>query len=205
MKLPAKFDIEEKLWSFGINYIAGADEVGRGAWAGPVVAAAVIFPKKVRFPEDLFDSKKLSPNRREYLANLIYDSALSVGVGCVSASVISKFGIGMATHKAFRASVTNLSVSPEKILVDAFYIKRLSKNIQVPIKKGDEICASISAASIIAKVYRDSIMRSLARKYPEYGFDRNKGYGTSFHQNAIRMNNFVKIHRTSFNIGYLIQ
>ena len=205
MKLASDFNFEKKLWSSKINFVAGVDEVGRGAWAGPVVAAAVVFPKNIQFPTDLYDSKLLLPRQREHLSKLIYRLARSVGIGSADVHTINKQGISKATHIAFRSAIKNLLIKPDHILVDAFYIKRLRRGNQTPIKKGDVICASISAASIVAKVYRDYIMRNLSKKYPQYHFGKNKGYGTRVHQEAIRKNNFTEIHRRSFNLDYLIQ
>ena len=202
---PAHFKEEKKLWSAGISNLAGVDEVGRGSWAGPVVAAAVVFPKNISFPEQLFDSKLILPRHRERLAKLIYQLAVSVGLGVVGVPIINRVGIGRATQKAFRRALSLLSVSPERILIDAFYIKHLSRKNQIPIKKGDQISSSIAAASIVAKVHRDSLMRKLGRVYPEYRFGVHKGYGTLAHQEAIRKYNFCKLHRKSFNLYYLTQ
>lgn len=205
MKKPATFYLENFFWDRGFRHVAGADEVGRGAWAGPVVAAAVIFPPRIVFPESLYDSKKLTPNARESLSKLIFQKALAVGIGSIGVSTINKKGIGYSTHTAFRAAVRKLSSVPDKILVDAFYIKKLNRKIQKPVIRGDEIIASIAAASIVAKVYRDNLMKKLSKRFPEYSFENNKGYGTSFHQGAIRNHKFTSVHRTSFNISYLIQ
>lgn len=206
MKHPAAhFKEEEKLWNSGTEFIAGVDEVGRGSWAGPVVAAAVVFPRHVFFPEELYDSKLIMPKHRERLASMILETSLAVGIGIIGVSAINKVGIGKSTQKAFRKAVRSLALSPEKILIDAFYIKGLKKDNQMPIKNGDRISASIAAASIVAKVHRDAIMRKLSRIYPLYGFGMNKGYGTLFHQNAIRKYNFCSAHRKSFDLGYLLQ
>lgn len=205
MKKPATFELENYLWNKGYECVAGADEVGRGAWAGPVVAAAVIFPPSVYFPEFLYDSKKLTSINRENLSRLIISRALSVGVGLEGVPTINKKGIQEATHIAFRRAIKKLSPPPDQILVDAFYIKKLNQKNQRPIVKGDEIIASIAAASIIAKVYRDNLMKKISKKFPEYSFEKNKGYGTAFHQSAIRNHNFTSIHRTSFNLGYIVQ
>lgn len=204
-KSAAHFQEEKRFWKSGLEFIAGVDEVGRGSWAGPVVAGAVVFPQGVHFPEKLYDSKLVLPRQRENLAKLIYKYALSVGLGVVEVPIINKSGVGRATQKAFRAAIKNLLVDPDHILIDAFYIKHLNKDNQLPIKNGDQICASIAAASIIAKVYRDSIMRKLSRKFPVYKFAVNKGYGTRFHQEAIRMHDLSSIHRKSFNLSYLTQ
>lgn len=204
-KNSASFEEENRLWKDGFALVAGVDEVGRGAWAGPVVAAAVIFPRKIAFPDELYDSKLILPRQRERLTKLVYQYAVSVGLGVVGVKTINKFGIGKATQKAFRKAVRALTIDPEKILIDAFYIKYLDKKNQIPLKKGDQICATIAAASIVAKVYRDSIMRKLSRIYPVYGFGVHKGYGTAYHQKVIRKNNLCAIHRKSFDLSYLIQ
>lgn len=196
----ANFDEEISLWVQGFDFVAGVDEVGRGAWAGPLVAAAVVFPKNIKFPEKLYDSKLLKPRTREELSKLIYQNAYSVSIGISGVSFINNFGVGKANHKAFRKAVRGLSIEPQRILVDAFYIKQLKRNIQKPIKKGDRVCASIAAASIVAKVYRDYLMRRLSRLYPVYGFGANKGYGTKFHQDAIKTSNLSSVHRKSFNL-----
>lgn len=196
----ANFDEEISLWVQGFDFVAGVDEVGRGAWAGPLVAAAVVFPKNIKFPEKLYDSKLLKPRTREELSKLIYQNAYSVSLGISGVSFINNFGVGKANHKAFRKAVRGLSIEPQRILVDAFYIKQLKRNIQKPIKNGDRVCASIAAASIVAKVYRDSLMRRLSRLYPVYGFGVNKGYGTKFHQDAIKTSNLSSVHRKSFNL-----
>ena len=202
---PAHFREEKKLWSAGIKHVAGVDEVGRGSWAGPVVAAAVVFPKNISFPEQLYDSKLILPRQREKLSKLIYELAVCVGLGIVDVPIINRVGIGRATQRAFRKALSLLSVSPERILIDAVYIRHLRRENQTPIKQGDRVSATIAAASIVAKVYRDSLMRKLSGVYPEYGFGVNKGYGTVFHQEAIRKYNFCKLHRKSFNLTYLTQ
>lgn len=203
MSEPANFEEEKGFWKKEHALIAGVDEVGRGAWAGPLVAAAVVFPQNVNFPEELYDSKLILPRHRERLAKLIYQHAASVGLGVIGLPTINKFGIGKATQKAFRSAIRGLSVAPDLILIDAFYIKHLARQNQRPIKGGDKVCASIAAASIVAKVYRDAVMRKLGRAYPAYRFGVNKGYGTAYHQEAIRKNNFCTLHRKSFNLSFL--
>lgn len=203
MKVAANFSYERKLWGKGIRFIAGIDEVGRGAWAGPVVAAAVVFPSFFDPNFDLFDSKLLSPKQREELAEKIKDVA-AVGIGVVGIPTINKFGIGRATQKAFRKAVCSLACECQHYLIDAFYIRYWPRENQLPIKKGDRICASIAAASIVAKVYRDNLMRELANKYPKYGLDAHKGYGTAFHQEQIRKYRLSGIHRKSFNLSFLL-
>lgn len=193
-------DIETKLWNSGYECVAGLDEVGRGCFAGPVVVGAVIFSKDCVIPKGIADSKLLKPRQREKLAEEIKKCAICWAVAEVSVSAINKAGIGKATQIAFRKAVKNLSKKPDFVLIDAFYIKHFKRKSQKPIKDGDKICLSISAASIIAKVYRDKLMKNLAKKYPQYGFAKNKGYGTRSHQEAIKRYGLSRIHRKSFDL-----
>ncbi|MBI2019024.1 ribonuclease HII [Candidatus Daviesbacteria bacterium] len=194
-------NIEKKLWSLGYNYICGLDEVGRGCFAGPVCVGAVIFPKDCELLEGLADSKLLKPRQREQLAVRIKNQAVNWTVAEVGVATINKLGIGKATQMAFRKATKLLDQHPDYILIDAFYIRHLRRIRQKAVADGDKICASISAASIIAKVYRDKLMKKLAVKYPLYKFGKHKGYGTKFHQEAIRKYGLSKIHRTSFNLS----
>ncbi len=193
-------DFEQNLWNTGFNYIAGIDEVGRGAFAGPVVVGAVIFPKNSQLLKGVADSKLLKPRQRESLAKEIKQVALSWATAEISVPIINKIGIGKATQMAFRKVVKVLDHSPDFLLIDAFYIQHFSRKNQRPIIKGDQLCASIAAASIIAKVYRDQLMRNLHLKYPQYGFRKHKGYGTKLHQEMIKLHGLSRIHRTSFNL-----
>lgn len=194
-------NLENNLWKEGKRYICGIDEVGRGCFAGPVVVGAVIFPKDVKLPEGIADSKLLKPRTREKLAPAIKKCASFWAVAEVNVSTINNVGIGKATQMAFRKVVKSLDQSPDFILIDAFYIKQLNRKRQKAVKDGDKLCASISAASIIAKVHRDKLMKKLHKKYPQYGFAKHKGYGTKLHQEAIKKHGLSKIHRTSFNLG----
>ncbi|OGY24832.1 MAG: ribonuclease HII [Candidatus Woykebacteria bacterium RBG_13_40_7b] len=202
MKL-ASFDQEKNLWSQGLQYIAGVDEVGRGAWAGPVVAAAVIFPQDIKINFPLCDSKLMAPKLRDKISEIILKRAVSVGYGIVGVRIINKIGIGRATQKAFRLALKNLEVESEFELIDAFYIRHLAKRRQRPIKKGDGKVASIAAASIVAKVFRDDLMVKLHDRYPVYGFYSHKGYGTKFHQEAIKKYGLSSIHRKNFHLKFL--
>ncbi len=195
------FAEEVLLWQQGHTSVAGVDEVGRGAFAGPVVAAAVILPSN--FPQDrgVHDSKLLTAQKREELSSFIHEYATATAIAEVPVSYINTFGIGKATQKAFRLAIQKLHIVPEFILVDAFYIKTLRKKIQKPIIKGDQKSLSIAAASIIAKVYRDAKMKDLSRTFDQYGFDIHKGYGTKKHQDCIRKFGLCKLHRTSFNLS----
>lgn len=193
-------ELEESLWDKGYRYICGLDEVGRGCFAGPVVVSAVVFPQGVALPDGIADSKLLKPKHREQLAIRIKSQAACWSVAEVSVSVINKVGIGKATQMAFRKALRLLSVQVDYVLIDAFYVKHLDRKKQEPIKDGDKICASISAASIVAKVYRDDLMKKLHKKYPRYGLAKHKGYGTKEHQEAIRKHGLSRIHRKSFNL-----
>ena len=193
--------LEKSLWKKGFHYIAGLDEVGRGCFAGPVVVGAVVFPKDLQMIEGLADSKLLKPRQREKLTESIKEQALAWSVAEISVTAINKLGIGKATQMAFRKSIKLLSKPPDFILIDAFYIKHLNRRRQAAVKGGDKLCASISAASIIAKVYRDKLMKKLHKKYPKYGFAKHKGYGTKLHWEAIKEYGLTRIHRKSFDLS----
>lgn len=191
---------EQKLWKKGYRNVCGIDEVGRGCFAGPVVVGAVIFSPQSVIPDGIRDSKLLPASKREQLDPKIKDAAAAWAIAEVSVSVINKVGIGKATQMAFRKAVKSLPKSADFVLIDAFYIKHLSRKRQQPLQNGDKTCVSISAASIIAKVYRDQLMNKLHKKYPEYGLAKHKGYGTKEHQVAIKKYGLSKIHRKSFNL-----
>jgi ribonuclease HII len=190
---------EIKLWEDGVEFVAGVDEVGRGPLAGPVVAAAVIFPKDVFIPL-VNDSKRLSSKRREELYPIIYERARSVGYGIVDNRKIDEVNILNATFLAMTQAVSNLSPQPHHILIDGtFFIEE-----HIPftnIVHGDAKSFSIAAASIVAKVIRDALMKELDELYPKYGFARHKGYGTKGHIEAIRKHGLCEIHRRSFRTG----
>jgi len=196
-------DEERALWEKGHKYIAGIDEVGRGSWAGPLVVGAVILPINFIIPPGFADSKHVKPAKRKEFAAYIYERIKAYALAEVPVTVINKLGIGKATHIGFRKAIRLLSTKPDYLLIDAFYIKHLSRKNQLAIVKGDVKSVSIAAASIIAKVERDRLMRQLAKKYPQYRFGKHKGYGTSLHQELIKANGFSKIHRTSFNLKFL--
>lgn len=193
--------IEKKLWNSGYVKVCGIDEVGRGSFAGPVCVGAVIFPNDGSVPDGVMDSKLLKPRQRERLTKEIKKSALAWAVAEVSVPIINNVGIGKATQMAFRKSIKLLPKKPDFILIDAFYISHFNRKRQKAIKDGDKICASIAAASIIAKVYRDKLMKKLHFKYPQYGLGKHKGYGTKRHQEAIKKFGLSRIHRRSFNLG----
>lgn len=193
------FTEENLLWSKGINHIIGIDEVGRGAFAGPLVAAGVILPKNFTI-NGIKDSKLLTPKRRETLSEYITTSAISFYISTIDIEYINTFGIGKATQKAFLDCVKNIKQKANFVLVDGFAIDDYDKNLQKAIIHGDRISVSIASASIIAKVYRDKIMDALDKQYPLYNFKKNKGYGTQEHRNALLQYNMCPMHRTSFRI-----
>lgn len=199
----ADLEFESKLWAEGKKLIAGLDEVGRGSWAGPVVAAAVVLPQDWKLPSKLADSKLLKPREREELARIIHSEAAYVSIAEVGLPVINREGVGRATQRAFRLALKKLTIEPDYHLIDAFYIKYLPKGKQIPIIKGDQKSASIAAASIVAKVHRDRLMRNLSRQFPVYKWGRNKGYGTKAHQSAIKAHGFSALHRKSFDLSFL--
>lgn len=199
MVLPT-LSLENSLWSQGFNLVCGMDEVGRGSFAGPVVAGAVIFSPESIIPEGVADSKLLKPKQREILSDQIKKVAQFYAIAEICVMDINKSGIGKATQMAFRKALRLLSVKADFVLIDAFYIKHFNRKYQKAIKNGDKICTSIAAASIIAKVYRDKLMKSFHKVYPNYGFAKHKGYGTKLHQEAIKKFGLSKLHRTSFNL-----
>ncbi len=187
---------EKELYDKGYNYIAGIDEVGRGPLVGPVVTACVILPKDFCL-EGLTDSKKLSEKKREVFYDIIMEQAISVGIGIMSEDVIDEVNIYEATKLAMYQSVDNLSVKPDYILIDAMKLEKLDVP-SISIIKGDLKSITISAASVIAKVTRDRMMYELNQKYPMYRFDKNKGYPTKDHIEAIEKYGILKEHRKTF-------
>lgn len=187
---------ERQARSRGHLLIAGIDEAGRGPLAGPVVAAAVILPPDL-YLNGVDDSKKLSPQTRERLYDVIMDQAISVGIGMGNAELIDRINILQATRYAMCQAVEQLSPSPDYLLIDGI-TKIESSKPQKTIKKGDSLSLSIAAASIIAKVTRDRIMTELDLIHPGYGFAAHKGYGCSSHIDAIRRLGPSAVHRLSF-------
>jgi ribonuclease HII len=189
---------ERMLWDRGVSLVAGVDEAGRGPLAGPVVAAAVIVGRDFFLPE-VDDSKKLSAAQRERLYDAILRGSLGVGVGCVDHEVIDRVNILNATFEAMHLAVKSLPVTPEFLLIDG----NRFRGGEIPFRTivdGDELCFSIAAASIIAKVTRDRLMLEYDREFPEYGFARHKGYGTREHREAIARLGVSPIHRRSFRV-----
>jgi len=178
----------------------GSVQNGRGAWAGPLVAAGVIFPQNCRLPFAVADSKKLSPKVRTSLVPNILSKVIAWTIVEIPVSLINKVGIGKANHIAFRKILTKLHGQFDFILVDGFAINHVAQKKQRAIIHGDAISSTIAAASIIAKVHRDTLMEQLASLYPAYGFEEHKGYGTVKHQQAIAQHGLCPIHRTSFHL-----
>lgn len=180
----------------GYQLIAGVDEAGRGPLAGPVVAAAVIFTGSPDLP-GIRDSKQMTARKRDEAFVVIQSEALATGIGVVSHRYIDEFNILKASLEAMSRAVMALDPKPEILLVDGIHAVPVFIS-QKCLKKGDQICRSISAASILAKVYRDRIMRACHKMYPVYDFDKNKGYGTRRHLAALRQYGPCPVHRLSF-------
>ncbi len=217
MVLP-DFSLEKEVWKIKYFFVAGVDEVGRGCLSGPVVAGVVVWPRMSDSDINhlgINDSKKLNPKQREQLSIEIKNRCLYWSVGEASVTDINSLGIVRSTQKAMRRAVGNIqkmisrdgkrseNSNPDNIylLLDAFYLKHMPgvgiKN-QNAIIKGDCKSISIASASIVAKVYRDDIMRKLSKRYPEYGWERNKGYGTKEHRQALLKIGPCKLHRKLF-------
>ncbi len=193
---PAGRTRERALWARGVRHVAGVDEVGRGCLAGPVMAGAVILDP-LRPVDGLRDSKLLEPSRREVLAGIIEERAVAVAFGIADVAEIDAQNILRATELAMRRAVEALAVTPEYLLVDAIAIPGTSVP-QQGIVHGDRLCASIAAASIVAKVRRDALMRRLHADWPAYRFDANKGYGTKAHLEALARHGATPLHRSTF-------
>jgi len=188
--------VERELWRAGFAMIAGVDEVGVGPLAGPVVAAAVILPHDSRLRE-IDDSKKLTASQREEVAIAIRASALGIGVGIVEVDEIDRLNIYRAALEAMRRAVMALPTVPDHVVVDARSIPGIAVP-QTALIKGDSRCYSVAAASIVAKVTRDAMMRELDTSYPQYGFCAHMGYATKQHLDAIGRHGPSPIHRRSF-------
>ena len=193
------FAEEEMLAAQGYQHIAGIDEVGRGALAGPVVAAAVILPHHIDAPwfTEVRDSKQLTPAKRELLFHRIHEIAISVGVGLTPHNLIDAHGIIKATRLAMKLAVDQLSPPPQSLLIDYMRLPEV-RLPQKGITNGDSLCMSIACASIIAKVVRDKLMVEFDRIYPGYGLAQHKGYGTKEHLACLSRLGPCPIHRQSF-------
>jgi len=190
-------DFEQQAIAVGYKFIAGVDEVGRGCLAGAVVAAAVILDLSKPFIDGLDDSKKLTAKRRETLDAQIRENAVCYAVAQVEAEEIDRINILQATRKAMTAAVGKLNPAADFLLIDALQLKQINLP-QKAIIHGDGISASIAAASIIAKVYRDRLMCEMDKIYPAYGFAQHAGYGTKAHFAALRQHGATALHRKTF-------
>ena len=188
---------EDDLSIMGYRRVAGIDEVGRGSLAGPLVAAAVILDRKKILFEGIDDSKKISAKKRQLLYEVIYADAVTIGIGIVDSIEIDRINILQASLLAMAMAVKNLDPQPDYLLIDGIF--PISTDLpQQPIAKGDALCISIAAASIIAKVTRDRLMHQYHHYYPQFDFPKHKGYPTAAHKEAIRKFGCCPIHRKSF-------
>ena len=194
-------EVEQAFWQQGFTRVAGLDEVGRGPWAGPVYAAAVVLPNcpdDLEILSDVRDSKRLSARRRELLSEQIVDVALTVGIGAADVDEVDALGIVPATRLAMRRALARLDVPPQALILDALRLPRIALP-QRAFPRADAQCLSVAAASIVAKVARDHWMIETAEvKYPGYGFAQHKGYGTRQHQAALDRLGVCPLHRRSF-------
>ena len=190
------WELENEIYDSGVSLICGVDEAGRGPLAGPVCAAAVILPRNIEIV-GLNDSKKLSEKSREKLYDEICEKAMSFGIAFASVEEIEEFNILNAAMLAMNRAIAQLEPQPELALIDGNRSSAIEINSRCVIK-GDAKCADIAAASSLAKVTRDRYMLEMAEKYPEYHFERHKGYGTKLHYEALREYGPCEIHRPSF-------
>lgn len=179
-------------------YIAGCDEAGRGAYAGPIIAAAVILPDDVELP-GITDSKKISKNNHVKYSKMIMEKALAIGIGMVDPIEIDRFGVGEANKQAIQRAVEDLPITPAHILIDGSSQQKIVSDIpQTQVIKGDVSSLSMASASIIAKTMRDTIMKKYGKDHPEYDWGNNAGYGTESHRKAIENFGITSHHRKSF-------
>lgn len=190
------WELEQQYYDRGMQFLCGVDEAGRGPLAGPVCAAAVILPKDFDIP-GLNDSKKLTDKRRRELFPIIKEQALAYGIAFADEKEIDTINILQATYLAMERAIGQLSIRPELALIDGNRAKDFGLPVET-IVHGDSRCACIAAASVLAKVTRDDYMREMANKYPDYGFDVHKGYGTKAHYDALAKHDTCPIHRMSF-------
>ncbi|MDF1542502.1 MAG: ribonuclease HII [Anaerosomatales bacterium] len=194
-RLDRLHSLEERLREDGWSYIAGLDEVGRGALAGPVTAAAVVLPPGARIA-GLNDSKQLAPHRREELAVVIGAVAVTCAVAHVPAHVTDALGMTRTVHRAMELALCRLAPSADHAITDGLRVGLAIP--ETPVVKGDSSVAAVAAASVLAKVARDHLMREIAPHYPDYAFEVNKGYGTPEHLEAIAVHGVCPLHRRSF-------
>lgn len=188
---------EELAWADGYRFVAGVDEVGRGCLAGPVVAAACVLDPAKPLPEGLNDSKQVAREQREDIALQLKSVCTAISIGVVEAEEIDRINILEATKLAMRKAITNLSPGADYLLIDALQLKGMTVP-QRSIIKGDSISASIAAASILAKTFRDALMLSYDASFPNYGFGEHVGYGTKAHLTALRTHGPCALHRLTF-------
>jgi ribonuclease HII len=202
LNIPPSPDIsfEEELWKINSHRVAGIDEAGRGAWAGPVVAAFVILPVEPSICQVLSgvrDSKQMNKKQQEYWSEKIKENASEWGVGFADHAEIDQFGILPATRLAMKRALASLATAPDHLLIDAVFLSDV--NIpQTPLIKGDRRSLSIAAASVLAKTTRDAFMQQEDMVYPQYGFKTHKGYGTRRHQSALSVHGPCPIHRMTY-------
>lgn len=189
------YSYEQDLWGRDFKYVAGVDEVGRGCLFGDVVAAAVVLDQKQPIT-GLKDSKKLTPMQREQLYDEILNKAIAVAVGRIEAGTVDSINIKRATIQAMEQAVIRLQVEPDIILIDAERISTVTE--QISIIKGDQLSASIAAASIVAKVTRDRLCLEWGERYPAYRIEKHKGYGTKEHIEMLKMHGATPMHRKTF-------
>jgi ribonuclease HII len=202
LELPPSPDLsfEQILWGTGLGSVAGIDEAGRGAWAGPVVAAVVILPPGEPVQHRLSgvrDSKQMSIKHREYWAEKLKEIVVAWGIGSADHAEIDQFGILPATRLAMKRSLASMPTAPDHLLIDAVFLS----NVNIPqtaLIKGDRRSLSIAAASVLAKTARDAYMREVDSYFQKYGFKNHKGYGTRFHQSALAEHGPCPIHRMTF-------
>lgn len=190
-------DFERQAHTEGFRFVAGVDEVGRGCLAGPVVAAACILDLEKELPQNIDDSKKLTPQIREEIAHQLKAECVAYAIGQVEAEEIDRINILEATKKAMLLAIEALQPAADFLLIDALQLKHCSLP-QRPIIRGDSLSASIAAASILAKTYRDELMAGYEDVYPGYGFANHKGYAAASHYEAIHKQGACDIHRKSF-------
>ena len=195
LRLETMLSYEKELYKQGLTLVAGVDEVGRGPLAGPVVAAAVILPKKCKI-KGLNDSKKIPKKKHLEIYEAVQDQALAIGIGIMDNQIIDQVNIYEATKLAMKEAISQLSPQPEHLLIDAMKLELPIS--QTSIIKGDANSLSIAAASIVAKVTRDNIMKDYDNQYPGYDFATNAGYGTAKHLEGLEKLGVTPIHRTSF-------
>lgn len=190
--------LERSCWESGLEHVAGVDEVGRGPLAGPVVAAAVILPRDIAI-RGIDDSKKLDARRRDRLFDEIREKAVCIGIGAASTREIDRINILRATHLAMQRAISRLRVPPQRIIVDGLPVPELG-DAHMAVVDADATVHCVACASVVAKVVRDRLMKRLAPRYPDYGWDENAGYATAEHRDAILARGYTPHHRRSFEL-----